>query len=182
MSRNKSGRPEGARTRAARELCVPGKTPKARRKFIERALKIDGIWPEAKSAARTAGLDNIQSALLSIAAERSVEAQLAKVQEIAARKAMPRRKSTSRNRGEGTAVESVVSQRSEIGDQPAVDLPEMAKPKGVWSADDETQYGILRGDWIKNNVLNRVEWEKSSPEIQRRFARDFLLGREEATS
>jgi hypothetical protein len=101
-----AGRPEGALTRAARELCVPGSTPTARRKFIERALKIDGIRPDAKSATQAAGLDNIQSALLSIAAERSVEAQLAKVQEIAARKAMPRRKSTRRNRGEGTAIES----------------------------------------------------------------------------
>ena len=104
-----AGRPEGALTRAARELCVPGSTPTARRKFMERALKIDSIRPEAQSAARTAGLDNIQSALLSIAAGRSVEAQLAKVQEIAARKAMPRRKSTTRSRGEETAVGRVVS-------------------------------------------------------------------------
>ena len=47
-----AGRPEGALTRAARELCVPGSTPTARRKFMERALKIDGIRPEAKSAAQ----------------------------------------------------------------------------------------------------------------------------------
>jgi hypothetical protein len=101
-----TGRPEGALTRAARKLCVPGSKPIARRKFIERALKIDGIRPEAKSAAQAAGLDNTQSALLAIARERSLAAQLAKVQEIAARKAMPRRKPTSRNRGRGTAVES----------------------------------------------------------------------------
>ena len=108
-----AGRPEGALTRAARELCVPGSTPTARRKFMERALKIDSIRPEAQSAARTAGLDNIQSALLSIAAGRSVEAQLAKVQEIAARKAMPRRKSTTRSRGEETGVERVVVEELE---------------------------------------------------------------------
>jgi hypothetical protein len=101
-----AGRPEGALTRAARELPVPGSTPKARRKFIERALKIDGVWPEAKSAARDAGLDDIQSALLAVARERSLEAQLARVQEIAARKAMPRLKSTGRKRGEGTVVAS----------------------------------------------------------------------------
>ena len=47
-----AGRPEGALTRAARELCVPGSTPTARRKFMERALKIDSIRPEAQSAAR----------------------------------------------------------------------------------------------------------------------------------
>ena len=102
----KGGRPEGGLTRAARELCVPGATPAARRKYLDRAIKIAEIWPEAKSAAQAAGLDNIQSALLAIAHEHSLEAQLAKVDEIAAQKAMPRSKSTSRNRGEGTAVAS----------------------------------------------------------------------------
>ena len=41
----KGGRPEGGVARAARELPVPGKSPDARRKFIERALKVDGIGP-----------------------------------------------------------------------------------------------------------------------------------------
>ena len=91
----KGGRPEGGVARAARELPVPGKSPDARRKFIERALKVDGIWPEAKSAARAEGLDDIQSDLLPIARERSREAQVAKVHEIAARKVMPRRRKSS---------------------------------------------------------------------------------------
>ena len=99
------GRPESGLTRAARELCVPGATPAARRKYLDRAIKI-ADWPEAKSAAEAAGVDNIQSALLAVARERSLEAQLARVQEIAARKAMPRRKSTGRKRGEGTVVAS----------------------------------------------------------------------------
>src|SRR6202035_5005705 len=86
------GRPESGLTRAARELCVPGATPAARRKYLDRAIKIAEIWPEAKSAAEAAGLDNNQSALLAVARESSLAAQLAKVQEIAARKAMPRRK------------------------------------------------------------------------------------------
>jgi hypothetical protein len=94
------GRPEGGVARAARALPVPGKTTEARRKFIERALKIDGIWPEAKSAARAAGFDDVQKALLDVAAERSPEAQLAKVREIAARKATPRRKSSVRESDE----------------------------------------------------------------------------------
>ena len=91
----KGGRPEGGVARAARELPVRGKSPDARRKFIERAIKIDGIWPEAKQAARAAGLHNIQSQLLAIAEEHSPDAQIAKVQEIAARKAMPRRRESS---------------------------------------------------------------------------------------
>ena len=83
-----SGRSTGRRGCAgARELPIPGKSTEARRKFVERALKIDGIRPEAKVAARAAGLDNKQSALLAIASEHSRAAQLAKVQEIATREA-----------------------------------------------------------------------------------------------
>lgn len=173
-----AGRPEGALTRAARELCVPGSTPTARRKFMERALKIDSIRPEAKSAAQSAGLDNIQSALLSIAAERSVEAQLAKVQEIAARKAMPRRKSTSRSRGEHTTVAAGNSQNEALSSvvQHAVDLPEVAETDEVWTADDEIQFGSLREAWTKDNVLKRGEWRNASERMRRRFARDFLFG------
>ena len=85
---------------------MPGATPAARRKYLDRAIKIAEIWPAAKSAAEAAELDNIQSALLAVARERSLEAQLAQVQEIAARKAMPRRKSTVRKRGEGTVAAS----------------------------------------------------------------------------
>jgi hypothetical protein len=91
----KGGRPEGGASRAARELPVPGKTFGARRKFIERAIKIDCMSPEAKHAVRAFRLDNVQSALLDIAEERSLDAQIAKVQEIAARKAMPRRRESS---------------------------------------------------------------------------------------
>jgi hypothetical protein len=134
-----AGRPEGALTRAARELCVPGKTPEARRKFMERALKIDGIRPEAKSAAQAAGLDNNQSALLAIAHEHSLEAQLAKVDEIAARKAMPRRKSTGRNRGEGTAVESA-ELPSTVSDRNRVKHDELAAaPKYAVATAAETK-------------------------------------------
>lgn len=95
VQKPKGGRPEGGVARAARELPVPGKTQEARRKFIDRAIKINTIWPEAKAEARTAGLDDNQSALRDIAKERSLDAQIAKVQEIAARKAMPRRKSST---------------------------------------------------------------------------------------
>ena len=157
---------------------MPDSTPTARRKFMERALKIDSIRPEAKSAAQSAGLDNIQSALLSIAAERSVEAQLAKVQEIAARKAMPRRKSTSRSRGEHTTVAAGDSQNEALSSvvQHAVDLPEVAETDEVWTADDEIQFGSLREAWTKDNVLKRGEWRNASERMRRRFARDFLFG------
>jgi hypothetical protein len=99
----KGGRPEGGIARAARELPVRGKSPDARRKFIERAIKIHGIWPEAKSAVRTAGLDDAQTALLAIAQAHSLEAQLAKVEEIVDRKKAPRRNSSAREDGESAS-------------------------------------------------------------------------------
>jgi hypothetical protein len=92
------GRPEGGIARAARELAVPGKTPEARRQFIKRAIKIKKIWPEAKAEARISRLDDVQSALLDIAQELSADAQIAKVQEIAARRAVPRRRKKNTDR------------------------------------------------------------------------------------
>lgn len=181
-----TGRPEGALTRAARELPVPGSTLKARRKFMERALKIDGIWPEAKSAAHSARLDNIQSALLSIAAERSVEAQLAKVQEIATSKAQPRRKSSARDSGKGTASLSIAPSatsgtHSHVGG--GVDLSELVVTAIKSSTpEEELQLAALRDSWNTNNVVTRSDWERASLSTRRRFVARFLLGREELRS
>jgi hypothetical protein len=97
------GRPEGGFSRAARELPVPGKTFGAKRKSIVRAVEIDAISDDAKAAARAAGLDDIQFALLAIASERSSEAQLTKIQEIVARKATRRRRKSSALAGNESA-------------------------------------------------------------------------------
>jgi hypothetical protein len=51
----------------------------AKRKRLERATLIDGIYPEAKEAARTAGFADNQSKLLAIAGEPTPKAQLAKI-------------------------------------------------------------------------------------------------------
>jgi ParB-like chromosome segregation protein Spo0J len=84
--KSQGGRPKGGIAKAARELPVSGKTPEARRKSVERAVKVDGISPNAKAAAKKAGLDTNQGALLEIAHERNEKAQIAKVAEIAKRK------------------------------------------------------------------------------------------------
>jgi hypothetical protein len=44
------GRPEGGTAKAARDLPIPGPTEDARRKQVERAVKIAGIAPEAKGS------------------------------------------------------------------------------------------------------------------------------------
>jgi hypothetical protein len=89
----KVGRPHGGISQAARVLCVPGKTEEARRKSIERAMKIAGISSEAKDEAKRLGLDNNQSALFAIA-NVTPEEQVAKAQERAARKRGRRHKQT----------------------------------------------------------------------------------------
>jgi phosphoserine phosphatase len=69
VAKAKGGRPEGAIAKAARELPMKGKTQQARRKAIERGIKIAAISPEAKVAVREAGLglDDDRTALREIA-------------------------------------------------------------------------------------------------------------------
>jgi ParB-like chromosome segregation protein Spo0J len=67
---------------AARDLGKPRAT-------VQRDLKIGSTAPEAKEAARVAGLGDNQSALLKIAAEPTPEAQVAKVAQIVEHKRSP---------------------------------------------------------------------------------------------
>ena len=81
-----SGRPQGGTAAAARVLPVPGETAEARRKTIERSLKVNSISPEAKEAASAAGLADNQQALLDIAKEVTKEAQMEMVAKLATHK------------------------------------------------------------------------------------------------
>ena len=158
LSRNQGSRPEGGVARAARALPVPGKSTEARRKFIERALKIDGIWQEVKVAVRAARLHNKQSALLAIASEHSQAAQLAKVQEIATRKAMPRRTSSP-------PKESESAQKTEEGS---------STDEGAMSSGEDGQLALLKEAWLEKGALQRDEWKEASEMVRRRFFTDVL--------
>ena len=57
------GRRKGGISEAARKLPVKGKTQAAKRKNVERALKVDSIFPKAKDAIKKAGLDKNRSKL-----------------------------------------------------------------------------------------------------------------------
>jgi ParB-like nuclease domain len=59
------------------------------RKDAERAVKVASISPEAKQAARDAGLDDNRKALLAVAKESTPDAQVAKVRAISSAKAAP---------------------------------------------------------------------------------------------
>ena len=79
------GRP-GIISKVARELALPGKSDGAKRKWLERLLKVASISPAAKSAAKQAKVARYQSDLLEIAGAGSEDEQLRKVAEIFARK------------------------------------------------------------------------------------------------
>jgi hypothetical protein len=158
------GRPESGIALAARKLPVPGQSPEARRKYIERALKIDSIWPEAKAAARTAGLDDNQSALLTIAGERSPEKQLARVNELAERKAQSRGKRKAGDTERDSATEA----------KDSVSTIELIAPEAL-SSEQEAGLAALKASWIDGGTLKRDEWQKSDRPVQRRFARDILF-------
>jgi ParB/RepB/Spo0J family partition protein len=70
-------------SRAARELPIAGQSEEARRKEITRALDIDAICPDAKAAAKAAGVDDNQQALLKIAKQETAELQVKKANEVA---------------------------------------------------------------------------------------------------
>jgi hypothetical protein len=93
VRKSRAGRPRGGVAEAARRLPVPGKGDEARRKFVMRAVEIDGLPPEVKAAVRALSLDDNQSALIAVARSGLLDAQLTKLHDIAAIKASPRRKS-----------------------------------------------------------------------------------------
>jgi ParB-like chromosome segregation protein Spo0J len=79
----KPGRPEGGDAKAARDLPVQGKTVDAKRKKIASDRKIAALDPAVQAAAIKAGLDNNTGKLEEIARQKTREAQLAKINELA---------------------------------------------------------------------------------------------------
>lgn len=85
VRKSKLGRPLGGLSKSARLLPAVGRSFEARRKIIQRATKIAGIFPEAKEAAKAAGLDDNQKALLQIAKAGGRKSQVRMVAKLAAR-------------------------------------------------------------------------------------------------
>jgi ParB-like chromosome segregation protein Spo0J len=75
-------RPESGINSASRQLGID-------RTDAQRAVKVASLSEDAKKVARDTGLDNIRSALLEAAKQTEPEQQVAKLQEIAERKAAP---------------------------------------------------------------------------------------------
>jgi hypothetical protein len=171
VQNTRGGRPKGVIGWAAEELKVPRASLGAKREYIRRALKIDTIWPEAKAAVRAVRprLDSNQSALLAIADERSPEAQLAKVQELAARKA------------EGRRNRQKLGQTAVIGDAGQV-LPDalgaselLASVNEVLTVEERAQFEQLETAWGEDGVLWRADWDNAAANVRRQFISGFLL-------
>jgi Bifunctional DNA primase/polymerase, N-terminal/ParB-like nuclease domain len=126
----KGGRPQSGVAKAARQLPVKGKTQEARRKRIERAIKIAAISSEAKAAIRKAGLDEHHSALGQIAREKDRKAQVAKVQEIAARKAGAQRGVTRGTKKRTSKVKQAAPTATSASGEP-IDIPAGGSPPTV---------------------------------------------------
>lgn len=84
--KSKRGRP-GVVTAMARELAVPGNSEAAKRAWIERALKVAQMSPEAVDAAKKAKLERNRSALIEVAAAGSAAEQVQMIEQITERKA-----------------------------------------------------------------------------------------------
>jgi hypothetical protein len=154
------GRPEGGVTRAAKELPVRGKTLGARRKFIERAIKIDAIWADAKFAIRAAKLDNNQAALLDIADEPSLEKQLAEIQEIKNRpRGSGRNNSTQAERNGGIAMTH--------RDANTTSIPPIAYE--ALTSEQKEHLAVLQTSWRKDKVVYREDFEKAPLAVQQYF-------------
>ena len=99
-------------SRAARELPLAAKSEEARRKEIGRALKVNAIYPEAKAAAKAAGLDTNRSALLKVANEPTAELQVKKTNEIVAGKASKQLANAAQasDKGSNASIKSEIDQ------------------------------------------------------------------------
>jgi hypothetical protein len=91
VQKAQKGRP-GVVSAMARDLTVlPGRTPDARRAWIERALKVARLSPEAKTAAVHAKFDRNRGALIEIAEAGGSVQQLQKIEELKQRTAKRKR-------------------------------------------------------------------------------------------
>jgi ParB/RepB/Spo0J family partition protein len=148
VAKRKVGRPKGAIEKAARDLPMKGKTQQARRKAIERGLKIAAISSEAKVAVTKAGLDDNRSGLREIAKIENAEEQLQKVQEIIKRQA---KKQAKRDQ----VKKAVKAKRSQ---------PAQRHPDDVILKELKT---YCRPELKKT-------WAQASTKVKRRFLREVL--------
>jgi ParB-like chromosome segregation protein Spo0J len=162
-------------SKAARALPVRGKTPEARRKNIERALKVSRMAEEAKDIVRAAELENNRTVLLAIAKEPTAEAQIQTAQKLAARndKRGPRASSPAMVPAAPVApmeqVESGVSSETElVTSSDRRDTAEVLP-------EDVSRYPLLYDAW-NAAIAFRTAWASASTDARVRFVDEVLWG------
>ena len=160
------GRPEGGVARAARQLPIAGKSEEARRKTVERAIRIDKISAEAKTAAINAGFADNQHALLDIAKQPTPEAQVEKVREKVVRKQTARH---GRNAKAAmvTPPASTPSASADAGEG-------LALPAFLDRRDPEEVYASVKATWA-NSPGMVAAWADAPPVVRERFITEVLL-------
>jgi ParB/RepB/Spo0J family partition protein len=157
------GRPQGAISKAAGKLRLKGKTQKARRKEIERGLKVASIAPEAKAAAKEAGLHDNRAALLEIADEDTTEEQLAKVQELA------RGKTSSKAKGRNPWLRNAKTKKTKpSASKPSLspnDKEGVAKLLKLWNEAAKLKRGFDKASQaVRDSFIERIQESASSEE------------------
>jgi ParB-like chromosome segregation protein Spo0J len=132
--KSKLGRPPGGVSRAARNLPI-GRSEEARRKILQRGRKIAGLRPQTKRAVISAGLDDDQQALLTIAKSHGRKAQLKKVALLAP---------SSRGKNDTDA------ERATDGDGEAAERSRKGRDNGANSSHPETTFEQLEEFWQKD--------------------------------
>jgi ParB/RepB/Spo0J family partition protein len=159
----KQGRPVGAISKAAGKLRLKGKTQKARRKEIERKLKIASIAPKAKAAAKEAGLHDNRAALLEIADEDTTEEQLAKVQELAWGKTSSKAK--GRNPWRRIRKTKKTKQSASKASLSPKDKEGVAKLVKLWNEAAKLKRGYDKASQVvRDSFIERIQESASSEE------------------
>jgi ParB-like chromosome segregation protein Spo0J len=154
VAKPKGGRPEDAIAKAARALPIKGKTQQARRKAIERGIKIAAMSFAAKVAATEAGLDDNRSALREIAKVQSPEGQLETVHEIAERQAKKQANRVNKRKA------------------PKHDYLDLAESNGPSKGHrDDVIFAELKSECPRTFLRT---WAEARTKVRRRFLRKIL--------
>jgi ParB-like chromosome segregation protein Spo0J len=148
----KQGRPIGIITRAVSKLPIKGKTIKARRKRVERALTISKLPPEVKAAVKAREPGMTDKMLSEIAREKTPEAQVKKIEEIVKRKAKPQ-----------------AAKRDRVNKKAQAQKPEEKAP--AKKPPDNVVFAELKSECPAD--LRRT-WAAASTKVKRRFLREIL--------
>ena len=161
-----AGRPQGGLSEAARRLPVAGATEQARRKSVERAIRINSISAEAKAAATSTGLGNNQSALLSVAREPTAQGQLDKIRELANRQTTQRMKRADTDTGTTAMPPGTDGAKQQLA---------VAR-----SAELEASISLLKAAWCRSSEFV-VAWTRAPWRVRERFISEVLRMPESAS-